>query len=85
MDSLRFYSSNSNPIWAHNGALLSESGERGQPQVWPPSLNSEFHALKGEKNSMHLCAHVFVGAEKMRVWGHETVPLVRLITGGVLI
>lgn len=56
MDSLLFYSPNSNPVWAHNGALVSESGERGGPQVWPPSLNSGFHAVGGTTCIyVHMC------------------------------
>lgn len=83
MDSLLFYFQNSNPVWAHNGTLLSESGEKGQPQVWPQSLNSGFHVAGGD--NMHFCAHVFLGVQEMWVWDHDCVPQMSLVTGGVLI
>lgn len=58
MDSLLFYAPNSNPVWAYNGALFSESGERGRPQEWPPSLNSGFHAAEGKKIHVFMCTCV---------------------------
>lgn len=68
MDSLLFYFQNSNPVWAHNGTLLSESGEKGWPQVWPQSLNSGFHVAGGD--NMHFCARVSgcPGDVTMRSW-----------------
>lgn len=58
MDSLLFYSLNSNPVGAHNGTLLSESAERGWPQVWPPRLNSGFHAAERGGGQAFMCTCV---------------------------
>lgn len=90
MDSLRFYSQNSNPVWAHNGtceltvkALKGDDRKCGH-RVWTQDFMQLKRGTKKKKN-VHLCAHVFLGVQEMLVWGHWCVPSVPLVTGGVLI